>query len=344
MVASRQESTEVRSLLEAGIADDIGHYDFEKGLSTHLAAVAGPPAGSGGTGMPPAAGPGAPLGAASAPTKALLGWIGAPLVSLTVAAAVVLSRGHAPSPTGGAALHAVPTAVAPAEADQPESEDTPQNSVGGVETQRAHRAASTDEAAGTSRSPAPEKSSKATFPPSRHAAGHADPVVLAEDEPSRAATETSSNNGSGLVRSFPEGDAPVQARGAAPAAPAASPTVDVHRSDDEIERDRRARDETRREADDKLQHEMDELMRAKRALPSDPKLALELAQQGEREFPQSMLAEERKHVLLLALIGLGRTSEAERLATPYLAKHPDSPFAKRVRAALDAAAKRRDTR
>jgi hypothetical protein len=180
-------------------------------------------------------------------------------------------------------------------------------------------------------------------------------VVLAESEPAGSRQPSGATDDHPIIhRSFPEG--PVEsrrsiaakpgetaapgssgARAAAPAA-AASPVVreDPRPSEEEVARAERAREEARRAEENTLQREMDELMRAKRALSSDPKLALQLAERGQREFKQSLLSEEREHVLLLALIGVGRVSEAERRAAPYLARHPDSPFARRVRAALDA--------
>jgi hypothetical protein len=339
MVESRQEATEVRSLLEAGIADDVGDYDFDKGLATHLAAVAAPPVGPGGaSAAPAAAAAGLPLAASSAPSKALLIWIGAPLASLGVAAAVLFSHGRASAPAGVGSPN-VSHASAPAAEPIHEASNTTGTDGLATGAEPPQHEATTDDDANSAASRTRRVARAAALPStSSHGVSRTGAVVLAEDEPSRAAaTNDRAQSGSGIVRGYPESE-PAPAT-VAPSAlpPKAAPTVSAHRSDEELARAEKERAESRRDADDKLQREMDELMRAKRALPSDPKLALELAQHGDREFPQGLLGEERRHVLLLALIGLGRVSEAEHLAAPYLAKHPDSPFAKRVRAALDVA-------
>jgi hypothetical protein len=117
--------------------------------------------------------------------------------------------------------------------------------------------------------------------------------------------------------------------------PAAAPREAPLASETIIEEEQRMEAEERRErATERLERDMRELMEAKRALAGAPRQALELARRGEREFPGSVLGEERRHVLILALIGAGKHEEARRLATPYLERYPDSPFAVRVRAAL----------
>jgi hypothetical protein len=105
-----------------------------------------------------------------------------------------------------------------------------------------------------------------------------------------------------------------------------------------LEAARAEQEEARRVADERLKREMALLMQAKQALASDPGQALTLALAGEQQFRgDSMFREERQHVLVLALIKLGRVDEAEQRAQPFLRAHPDSPFARRIRNALQAA-------
>lgn len=86
--------------------------------------------------------------------------------------------------------------------------------------------------------------------------------------------------------------------------------------------------------DASLEREMGMLSMAQRLLHSDPARALSLARRGESEFAGSMFTQERQQVLLLCLVKLGRIEEAKRLAKPYLARYPNSPFSDRVRRAI----------
>lgn len=360
LVTSHQEPAEVRSLLEVGIADEVGDYDFERGLATHLAAIAPSPLGPGGASSAPGAGSAASPAGLAAPAKSLALWIGAPLASLTAIAAVVLLRAHGPSSEVASAHGSSIAAVEVASRAGAETAVGDPAVNGSLEPQRAagmvapgsvvlganvsSGSHSVRDESSVSKKASHAVQSAGSESASRRLAVRPEAVVLDEAVSSRRERSTSgtASESAGIVRALPDSKStpgPVVAGSARPA-----PTVDVGRSDAEIARDKAARDEARRAADDKLQREMDELMRAKRALSSDPRLALELARHGEREFPDSMLSEERRHVLLLALIGVGRVSDAERLAAPYLAQHPDSPFARRVRAALEAASKHRESR
>jgi hypothetical protein len=325
LVHDRDESTEVRSLLEAGIADDVTDYDFARGLETHLSAIGAAPGGGAEPGAAPAgSAPGASSGAGASSAKALALAIGVPVVSAIAALAVLAT--HAPVSTG-------PTAI-----DAPNASferTTPADKVQRPEV--AALPAEVSEDNGSAIVPyddAPRVGSRVTTA-QRHAVTQSTKVTLAENE-------------TVIHRSFPEG--PVESNrakavpaeeavgSAAPSSRATAPVVQdgPRQSEEAVARAERAKEEARRDAEQKLQREMEELMRAKRALSGNPKFALELTERGQREFQQSLLTEEREHVLLLALIGVGRVSEAERRAAPYLAKHPDSPFARRVRAALEA--------
>jgi hypothetical protein len=85
---------------------------------------------------------------------------------------------------------------------------------------------------------------------------------------------------------------------------------------------------------DPLEREMRMLAAANRLLQNNPERALELAQKGEMEFPRGIFAEERRQLLVLALIKLGRENEARRLGLNYLRRYPSGPFSDRVRRAL----------
>jgi hypothetical protein len=90
----------------------------------------------------------------------------------------------------------------------------------------------------------------------------------------------------------------------------------------------------RNDGDTRLEREMQMLAVAQRVLASDPSRALRLAHQGDREFPGSMFAAERKQVGLLALVQLGRLDEARRLGQPFLVAYPNAPWSERLRRAL----------
>jgi hypothetical protein len=74
------------------------------------------------------------------------------------------------------------------------------------------------------------------------------------------------------------------------------------------------------------------LMGAQTAIrEGDSARALALLDEHARRFPTGMLAEERDASRVLALCAAGRTSEARELAGKFLAAHPRSPAASRVR-------------
>jgi hypothetical protein len=64
----------------------------------------------------------------------------------------------------------------------------------------------------------------------------------------------------------------------------------------------------------------------------EPGRALALAERHRSQFPNGTLAEERDVERVLALCALGRVAEAHDLAQSFLAAHPNSPQAERVRA------------
>lgn len=326
LVDSRSESADVRSLLEAGIDEEVGDYDYERGLSTHLAAIGPAPAGGGGA-APAGPAPAAQSAAGGMSAKGVALAIGLPVASLSAIAAVVLMRTAAPISHDAHGPAVAPVAVA---------EGTPMTSAPESATPSVEGNGTAAPAGVTRLSSNGERQMSA-------AAGRniALPLSAQHTMGASVASRAEPDSHGGIVREFPSeppAAAPVVASNAAPSAvrPSASAAEEA-REAEAREREKIAREEARRAKDDQLQREMEELARAKRALSGDPRLALELAERGQREYKQSLLREEREHVLLLALIGMGRVSEAERRAQPYLTNHPDSPFARRVRAALDSA-------
>jgi hypothetical protein len=190
---------------------------------------------------------------------------------------------------------------------------------------------------------------------------HRTPVRQHPAESARtAAKQSSSHAKSGLVlaetesapapvANFPEPPAsaptaPPRERALAAAAavsaqPAVAQPTAEERFDEEVQRRKRAVAAQEKQSD-LLRLEMESLAEAKRALGRDPARAFTIARDGERQFGRSVLSEERQHVLILALLELGRFADARRVAAPYLQRHPDSPFAQRVQKALDAAGSR----
>jgi hypothetical protein len=80
--------------------------------------------------------------------------------------------------------------------------------------------------------------------------------------------------------------------------------------------------------------EMQELSRAEALLARDPAQALKLVQASMAEHPRGYLIEERRYVEVLALLGLRRVEEARLLGREFARLHPQSPYRRRVEAAI----------
>jgi RNA polymerase sigma-70 factor (ECF subfamily) len=65
----------------------------------------------------------------------------------------------------------------------------------------------------------------------------------------------------------------------------------------------------------------------------DPSRALALLDAHARAFPHAVLAPEREAARVLTLCDLGRLAEGRAAQAAFLASHPESPLAPRVRAA-----------
>jgi len=319
LVDDPQQSGELRSLLRAGIDDEVAGYDFQAGLASHLAAVAA---------LPPAASAPhvAPAAAAGVSGKALLAWIGIPVASVSVIAALWLSNSTEPAATVTTANRgAAPVAlVAPAAAIDvvaPSAPVAPAEATVSAKPTIEHVAA---------RAPVPAVRSDKSVRVQRNAAAV---TAITPDYHEAVAAEPVDTEPAVPVAQPIAAEA--QAVQAAPTA--AEQEALARKAAEQAEQDRLAREEARRVAEARLKREMAQLMQATQALTSNPARSLSLAQAGEQEFQNSLFSEERQHVLLLALIKLGRVAEAERRAEPYLRAHPDSPFARRVRNALQEA-------
>jgi hypothetical protein len=72
------------------------------------------------------------------------------------------------------------------------------------------------------------------------------------------------------------------------------------------------------------------LLRARRALASDPALALALTEEDATRFPAGALAPEREVLAIEALSGLGRVSDARARFAAFRARYPQSPHLARL--------------
>ena len=73
---------------------------------------------------------------------------------------------------------------------------------------------------------------------------------------------------------------------------------------------------------------------ARRSLTAHPERAWQLTKQLREEFPRGVLAEERDAIAIRALVALGRTQDAQRLAKTFLAEHGEGPHADAIRRAV----------
>lgn len=328
----------VRELLEAGRADAGPGYDYDvdAGLARHIAAV------EAGTALPPwaeslVAGKGGGAGAAAAGAAAklatgkLIAGVAIAVVTAGAIAAVVIGapEKHARlTPPSPKAVEATTPHPVTAVEDEAASAAEPEAAGEVVELDIAPVTA----ARAAKRTAQPERAEPESKPAQAPRAVNAnantksiEALIEAVGKPGGASPRVSGNGHVDLVPQ-PQGaavarrDAPTApGAAAAPAeqatAPAPAPALD----------------------DARLEREMGMLAVAQKVLKTDPERALRLARQGEQEFAGSMFTQERQQVLLLALIELGRVSEAKRLALPYLKRYPNGPYSDRVRSALAAA-------
>jgi hypothetical protein len=72
-------------------------------------------------------------------------------------------------------------------------------------------------------------------------------------------------------------------------------------------------------------------MEARRALPSDPARALELADNHRALYPRGLLAQEREMIAIDALESLGREAAARARALTFLRRWADTSYAAQLR-------------
>lgn len=89
----------------------------------------------------------------------------------------------------------------------------------------------------------------------------------------------------------------------------------------------------RSQPESSLAVELSMLQRARRALNAENgRLALGIVQELDERFPRGVLLEERTATRILSLCLLGRDDEARSFGAEFLARHPSSVYAERVRA------------
>ncbi len=84
----------------------------------------------------------------------------------------------------------------------------------------------------------------------------------------------------------------------------------------------------------KLAEEVAALDRARQMVPLHPEAAIELLDAYDRSFPHGDLAPEALVLRIDALVRSGRSAAGEALGAAYLAQHPRSPHAQRIRAMI----------
>jgi hypothetical protein len=326
MIDDPSEPAYVRELLHAGRQDQVADYDFDKGLTKHLAQIqAGAPAPQWAESLKSTSG-GAVAGAASGST--LIPWIALPLVTAAVITAVMLSTSPEPGqrrPVVAAPLAAPvsTTALPPVQAPQEPGMTQPALAPEPAPAAQPERRAPVGSQMHRPRAP---RASKPAFASAKAERMHGGAAPLA---PSTAETPSAATGRASTAEPAASGSAPAPAP--APATIAIedpSPAASAEPVDAPTRPERAPQDDAR------LEREMAMLAMSQRVLHVDPERALKLARQGEVEFTGSMFTQERQQLLLLSLVKLGRLEEAKRLAKPYLARYPKGPFSDRVRRAL----------
>jgi hypothetical protein len=83
-----------------------------------------------------------------------------------------------------------------------------------------------------------------------------------------------------------------------------------------------------------LDDEISALDKARRAMDDDPEAALAAVEEYEKKFQGGALADQAEVVRIESLARAGKVDEARAAGATFLAKHPSSPAAKRVRSIL----------
>jgi hypothetical protein len=362
------ESNYVRDLLQAGATDGVSDYDYEKGLVKHLGLVAG-------GALPPSwaesSGTAAKAGATSSIKMAAL-WLGLPIVSAGVVAAVLWTGNDLPwsASEKPSAVPAEYVGIEPSGGEPKESAVGQEKTTAGVGLQATqglkanveprrrtpaqsyfarHRTAANRPVVGASSTGMTKNRAEAGRSPRANALSAA-----ITPNPYTQPTVTQAGTGFAKGEKLPDYDGTRNAatpsrRVAVPQAqeietPRAVEAAEIKGEKAEtgkvsIAIEPFAQVEQKRseiKKTDPLEKEMRMLAMANRFLQSDPQRALELTELGEREFPKGkgVFAEERRYIRVLSLIKLGRADEARNLGMKYLSRYPKGPFSERVRRAL----------
>lgn len=83
--------------------------------------------------------------------------------------------------------------------------------------------------------------------------------------------------------------------------------------------------------DARKRREIRQLAQARRALTNSARQTLQLAREGQEQFPDGMFVEERGALIVFALHALGNDGEAVVQGRQFLRTHPSGPFSARVR-------------
>lgn len=332
MLDDPSESAFVRDLLQAGAEDQVTDFDYSRGLTKHLTIIAA------GTLLPAWAkdlvsNAAASGGASGLSVKVIAFVVGLPIVTAGVVASIILSN-QAPE------MRSADTAKStPAQETQNRSPSGPQRIAPLDETITPNREATHKHNPLRSTTTAIKRRDRLSLKPTKN---RIVPSIPARDR--RAVGKIRSRELSPYQPVDPQFHRALEATAQPPTKSAAdeqekekqistTPVIE-RRTVSEVRQERREQARKPRVDENLFERETRMLAAANRLLESNPERSLELAKRGEREFPGSMFTEERRHVLILALIKLSRLDEARQLAGPYLHDYPKSPFAQRIRHAL----------
>lgn len=369
MHADPDEPQSVRELLEAGMTAPVD-YDLQRGLAKHQALIAA------GAPVPPWAGEAAMQGSGVGASVIgwIVGSVvavgvvtGVTVMGLREPDKQITAQVIVPSaPTvvqrdpgvvsahmgeGGASEPGLPPEVVPAPSERPTrggfrgSMPSPSSARADGAASRRSAAAKRGHGTGTRSARTADEASSSTVPEPAAASVGTGQATRGSGTP--AAIGVQSTPGTGVAAVAPESasasrsadkagvDVPVPEERKPSEAAVAADEVSEESPLDRWRRGAMA-DDPSDVAEARLEREMRMLKVAQANLSTNPARALSLARKGEQEFADSMFAQERQHVLILALVELGRLDEARRRAADYLKRYPRGPFSDRVRKALAA--------
>lgn len=366
MVDDLSEPSYVRELLQAGATDSVNDYDYEKGLVKHLGLITGgalPPSWAESTGAA------AKAGATSSMKMAAL-WLGVPIASAGVVAAVLLTGNELPRTTsvkqdvapteyiatGTNAENQIEPAVVQEKTTDGVNVQTPQQLNANIERPRRmpaqsyyarHRTSMAHVVAARSTGNTKNRADvgKSSRTNAQHSEVTPNPYLykvtqartdLAKGEKQPAYDEARNAASASRRKAVPQElktDAPRAVEAVEMKVDKAETAKVSIAIQPFVEVEQKGSEQKEYNPSEK---EISMVAMANRYLQSDPQRALDLALLGEREFPKGtgMLAQERRYIRVLSLIKLGRADEARSLGMKYLSRYPKGPFSDRIRRAL----------